>query len=192
MTRMEESDEDPITTTQTNHDSPTDVRDKLLDNDMRSFKNRGFHDGYDEGKKMVLQEAFDKGYKKAFEQNFILSTLKGVANALKSSYNLNQRQSIRPTSSPAVTSSSLSSSSSSSSSSASPSSSSSSSSTSSSSTSPPSSAASSTTLTTNHLNILEAMKFDGTRDIESIKNDLIKICRENKLEILAHYVSQIR
>lgn len=121
-------------------------RNTLIDNEMRSFKNRGFHDGYDDGKKAVIKQAFDTGYKKAFEQNFILSTLKGVASALRTSYN---------------------------------------------------SASSSSTngvnvnISSKHLSILESMKFDGTTDIESIKKDLIKVCRENRLEILAHYVSEI-
>lgn len=46
-------------------------------------------------------------------------------------------------------------------------------------------------ISSNHLSKLESMKFDDAGDIESIKEDLIKICRENRLEILAHYVSQI-
>lgn len=102
------------------------AREMMLTNEMRSFKNRGFHDGYDEGKSSTVQAAFDSGYKKAFERNFILSTLKGVAQALKTSYNLSNN-----------------------------------------------------------------MKFDDASEIETIKNDLVKICRENRLEILAHYVSQI-
>lgn len=103
-----------------------------MDKEMRAFKNRGFHEGHDEGKGAKLQEAFDSGYKKAFEQNFILSTLKGVASALKTSY-----------------------------------------------------------ISTNHRGLLDSMKFDGSIDNEALKRDLITICRENRLEILAHYVSQI-
>lgn len=123
-----------MTTTSTKTTSLT-TRDQLLDNEMRPFKNRGFHDGYDVGKRIVLQDAFDSGYKKAFEQNFILSTLKGVASALKSNYNIN--------------------------------------------------------ISSNHLSLLNSMKFDGSSDSESIKKDLIAICRENRLEVLAHYVSQV-
>lgn len=182
MTMDMDSDED----SNTNGTSSPARRDKLLDNEMRSYRNRGFHDGYDEGKKAVIQEAFDTGYKKAFEQNFILSTLKGVASALKSSYNLNQshrhqQHQDEPPSTPPTSSSSASDLNSS--------------------TSSPVSRTSSTSTTSSstmrggsphHLRMLESMKFDGTSDIESIKNDLITICRENRLEILAHYVSQIR
>lgn len=117
------------------------TRSRLLDNEMRSFKNRAFHDGYDEAKGAVLQEAFDSSYKKAFEQNFILSTLKGVASALKTSGFSSNSVSVN--------------------------------------------------ISSNHLSLLDSMKFDGSGDIESIKKDLITICRENRLEILAHYVSQI-
>lgn len=46
-------------------------------------------------------------------------------------------------------------------------------------------------ISSNHLSMLESMKFDNTSDIETIKRDLVRICRENRLEILAHYVSQI-
>lgn len=107
----------------------------MLGNELRAFKNRGFHDGFDEGKNAVIQEAFDSGYQKAFERNFALSTLKGVAHALRSSVTLSQSHQV--------------------------------------------------------LSTLESMKFDNSSDIESIKSDLIKICRDNRLEILAHYVSQI-
>ena len=61
------------------------TREALLNNELRSFNNRGFHDGYDDGKKSTSQQNFDLGYKKAFEQTFILATLKGVAEALKTS-----------------------------------------------------------------------------------------------------------
>lgn len=131
---MDDSEEDTTSPATTDLDLKT--REKILDNEMRSFKNRGFHDGYTDGKKAIIQDSFDNGYKKAFEQNFILSTLKGVANALQSSYNL-----------------------------------------------------SNINISSNHLSKLESMKFDNAGDIESIKEDLIKICRENRLEILAHYVS---
>lgn len=120
-------------------DNPSESEEdnkKMISNELRSMRNHGFHDGYDEGKKVVIQEAFDTGYKKAFEENFILSTLKGVAHALKSSYNH-------------------------------------------------------VNISRNHLSILESMKFDNASDIEIIKSDLIKICRENRLEILAHYVSHV-
>lgn len=147
-------------------------REKLLDNEMRAFRNRGFHDGYDDGKKAVVQEAFDAGYQKAFEENFILSTLKGVAQALKTSYNLNNIN--RPTSSTSTTSTLSSSSSSPLPSSAST-----------------NSAINTNNISNNHIEILESMKFDNASDIDSIKQDLIKICRENRLDILAHYVSHV-
>lgn len=125
----------------TENDSSSDeldleTREKLLNNDLRSHTNRGFHDGYDEAKTDKLQEAFDVGYKKAFEQNFVLSTLKGVAQALildKINFKI----------------------------------------------------------TITNLAILESMNFDNPDEIESIKENLIRICRENRLEILAHYVSQM-
>lgn len=226
------------------------TRESLLNNEMRSFKNRGFHDGYDDGKRSSIQEAFDSGYQKAFEQNFVLSTLKGVAQALKSSYNLNQNQNdsainSRPTSTISTTSTtSTASSSSSTSPSKNPKYSSrsrmknlfgssskiscsnkkvddlicSSNSSSASSitasnlsvssvgnnmltpagsskiinkTAGSASKIKSNNINNNHLLILESMKFDNVQDIESIKSDLIKICRENRLEILAHYISQI-
>lgn len=192
---MDDSDEDL-----TNEDESTELdlktRQRLVENEMRSFKTRGFHDGYDEGVKRTSQKAFDAGYKKAFEQNFILSTLKGVAHALQSSYNLTNR--------PTSTISSITSSSSSSSPSGrhhrmrskrcdggTSSSGSSSSNVSSSANSPAPCSNINVNISGNHLSILESMKFDDASDIESIKNDLIKICRENRLEILAHYVSQI-
>jgi len=161
------------------------TRDRLIENDLRSFKNRGFHDGYDDGRKSVAQDAFDAGYKKAFEQSFILSTLKGVAQTLKTSYNLKTKN--RPTSTTISCSSS-------------PSSrlrddsgSDCSINLNSSSNSNNTTGGSNMTIDIpeNHLNLLESMKFDNASDIESIKSDLIKICRENRLEILAHYVSQI-
>lgn len=136
------------------------TRERILENEMRSFRNAGFHDGYDEGKRSVIQGAFDDGYQKAFEQNFILSTLKGVAHALKSSYNLTiNSKTSSTTSTPSPTTSRI--------------------------------TINNDNISSNHLSILESMKFDDAGDIESIKNDLIRICRENRLEILAHYVSQI-
>ena len=276
------------------------LRDKLIVNEMISVRNRGFHDGYDEGKQKTMQKSLDAGYERAFERNFILSTLKGVATALKSSHNLkeqngltadhsrrrhhqNQRPNsanypspstkinrndsssthsslaqIPPTkgstasSSPKSTSTLSTSSYSTSSASSSPSTTSTSSSTSSKSkhhhhrhsTGQPNSrlltqkylgntgrrSAISTksngnenpsnggsdnatrrlssgnvsgcgnfssthvvnvNISSNHMSLLESMKFDSTSDIESLKKDLIRICRENRLEILAHYVSQI-
>lgn len=228
----------------------------------------GLHDGYEEGvrpKKHSHRNETTKPVgqgRKAFEQNFILSTLKGVANALKSSHRNSLKQSLsnteqsrRPTS--AISSASTPSTSSSDSSSTSSfvvasttlkshrhstgpangvdlelasncSTSSSVSSNLSSSNmigssdcyqtnnnttgsgetdgkshhqhnyhhhagrrSIGSNNASNVTISSDHLNLLESMKFDSTSDIESIKKDLIKICRENRLEILAHYVSQI-
>lgn len=110
-------------------------RQRMLANEMRSIRNHGFHNGYDEGQASVVQESFDTGYEKSFEQNFILSTLKGVAEALVGS----NRYSISD----------------------------------------------------QHISMLKSMKFDNAGDIESIKKDLINICRRNRLEILAHYVSQV-
>lgn len=187
---MEESDDDSFNQS-TDLDKKT--RDKILENEMRSFRNRGFHDGYDEGKKIIIQNAFDNGYQKAFEQNFILSTLRGVAQALIASHNLNSTNSTATTktaSTNLVTKPST------------PSSSRPTSTTSSASTSSPCPSHSSTSssssinnsninISSNHLSILESMNFDNATDIESIKNDLMKICRENRLEILAHYVSEI-
>jgi len=135
-----------------NSDLSPKERGKLLNNEMRSFKNRGFHDGYDKGKETTIQESFDTGYKKAFELNFILSTLRGVANALKSSNNLKRQTTIYNQKNHNVVN---------------------------------------LRISENHLYLLESMKFDGTTDVESLKGDLIKICRENRLEILAHYVSQV-
>lgn len=183
---MDDSDEDASNPT-TELDLKT--REQILDNEMRSFHNRGFHDGYDEGKKIVLQKAFDAGYQKAFEQNFVLSTLKGVAHALKSSYNLSRSSSTTSTS-PLMPSinrrrSNLFGSSKNDDTSSSSSSSSNISNTTGSSNN------NVNNILSNHLSMLESMKFDNASDIESIKNDLIKICRENRLEILAHYVSQI-
>lgn len=227
-------------------------REKLIDNEMRSFKNRGFHDGYDEGKKATAQDAFDSGYQKAFEQNFILSTLRGVAQALKSSYNLNNQTTSgsRPTSTTSTGSTASSSCSATSSSSPLNNRSTpinqknrsrmrtnmfgsstrfslgnkttttddlincSSNSSSSSSITTNLSLGSSSVITStgaerggssignddgkdrnsthnNHLLLLESMKFDNVQDIDSIKKDLIKICHENRLEILAHYISHI-
>lgn len=168
-------------------------REKLLDNEMRAFRNRGFHDGYDDGKKAVVQEAFDAGYQKAFEENFILSTLKGVAQALKTSYNLNKNNMNRPTSSTSTTSTSSSSTSSPLPSLPSTTNSSTTTSTIATSSSSSSSATNTnlTNISSNHIRILESMKFDNASDIDSIKQDLIKICRENRLDILAHYVSHI-
>lgn len=230
MKIMQESD-DENTNQSTDFDKKT--RDKILENELRSFRNRGFHDGYDEGKKAVIQNAFDNGYQKAFEQNFILSTLKGVAQALIASHNLNSTSSgSGPTATTKITSTNLVTKSSTPSSSR-PTSTTSSSSVASTSSPYPSNSSkqrivrssnifgSSTTTTTsggggdisssssssnvsntttgnsninissNHLSILESMNFDNANNIESIKNDLIKICRENRLEILAHYVSEI-
>lgn len=223
---MDDSDEDftQSSTSNTNQDDELDynTREKMVKNEMRSFRNRGFHDGYDEGKKAVIQQAFDTGYQKAFEQNFILSTLKGIAHALKSSYNLNSATAIdttsaRPTSIPSSSSSKLTSSTNINSP-PSPRSkpgslfgsrsivgsksrslplagdSSAGSSCSSSSNVSNTTAGSSNfnvNISSNHLLLLESMKFDDAENIESIKNDLIKICRENRLEILAHYVSHI-
>lgn len=196
----------------------------MLGNELRAFKNRGFHDGYDEGKKAVIQEAFDSGYQKAFERSFALNTLKGVAQALRSSFNLSQNQQERtidhhgertqdhssprrsgghqkrPTSIASTASLSLSRTQSNpcednttaSCSSASSSASGSSCNVSGSqATGISSSNIGSVNISSNHLSTLESMKFDNSSDIESIKRDLIKICRENRLEILAHYVSQV-
>lgn len=231
------------------------VRDTLLTNELRSFNSRGFHDGYDDGKKSSSQQNFDLGYKKAFEQQFILSTLKGVAEALKSSCNLNNKgdsnhnDKLRQHNNSTIISCS------------------------SSQTNTINSNGfnhddkinnSTTTcpkqqiegilttpkkmtpiknlsrndvntprnlsvnsnanniinnntsnlnnsncidrnqtsfnnqkgfvdanLSSNHLNLLESMKFDDATDIENLKDNLIKICRDNRLEILAHYVAQI-
>lgn len=198
---MDDSEDDANSPTTTDLDLKT--RKKILDNETRSFKNRGFHDGYTDGKNAVIQESFDTGYQKAFEQNFILSTLKGVAHALQSSYNLKNPTSAisspSPTSSPSqlirmrdgdrrnisnlfgsgtATTGDISSSSCSSSSEVSA-------------TTIGNSNINVNNISSNHLSILESMKFDNAGEIESIKEDLIKICRENRLEILAHYVSQI-
>lgn len=207
---MDDSDDE---TNKSSSELDIGTREMMITNEMRSFKNRGFHDGYDEGKNSTIQGAFDTGYRKAFEQNFILSTLKGVAHALKSSYNLNSKININRNQRPNSLTPTISSTSSSQSACGDISSASSSSGGSRSSinvsnaipTPPPSSTittatVSSTTrssninvvnISNNHLSLLESMKFDDASDIESIKNDLVKICRENRLEILAHYVSQI-
>lgn len=200
-------------------------RERMLGNEMRAFKNRGFHDGYDEGKKAVIQKAFDSGYQEAFERNFALSTLRGVAQALRSSYNLSHQDNPRTTDSrrhhehqhhhnkrnsphrsdhPKRPTSIASTASSSSplgrtrsntedNTTASCSSASSSASGSSCNVSNTTGISSNinVNISSNHLSTLDSMKFDNSTDIESIKSDLIKICRENRLEILAHYVSQI-
>lgn len=75
------------------HQNDLETRERLLENEMRSFENLGFHDGYHDGKQSVVQNAFDCNYQKAFEQNFALSTLKGVAQALKSSARQSQNTS---------------------------------------------------------------------------------------------------
>lgn len=180
------------------------TRDNLFKNEIRSFRNRAFHDGYDDGKNAVIQKAFDDGYQKAFEQNFILSTLKGVAQALKSSHNLNSTKlTTRPTSTTSSASTASPSPSPSSKhrtergsnqlfgSSATTAKSGEISSSSSSSNVSNTTGSSNINISSNHLSVLESMKFDDASDIESIKNDLIKICRENRLEVLAHYVSGI-
>lgn len=208
---MDDSEDETSSNRGTNSELDISSRETMLTNEMRSIKNRHFHDGYDNGKNTTIQKAFDTGYKKAFEKNFILTTLKGVAHALKSSQNLNSNlgRNQRPNSLTPTTSSSSSQlgagdiSSASSSSGGSRSSINVSNITISSQSgvhNESSPTVSSTTgrsdinvvnVTNNHLSLLESMKFDDTSDIESIKSDLVRICRENRLEILAHYVSQI-
>lgn len=66
------------------YDAQSSSREVMLNNEMRSMRNHGFHDGYDEGRQSVIQEAFDTGYKRAYEQSFIQGMLKGAAHALRS------------------------------------------------------------------------------------------------------------
>lgn len=235
---MEDSDDEMTSSSHHRGEVSQSARQRMLSNELRSFKNRGFHDGYDEGKKQVIQEAFDSGYQKAFEKNFALSTLKGVAQALRSSSNLRHhhhqddhpRANIsspsrnsgahhhttnsphrlghhhhqkRPTSIASTASSSLSRTRSNPCEDATTTASCSSASSSASGSScnvssnhqamgiSSSNIVGSVNISDSHLSKLESMKFDNSSDIESIKEDLIKICRENRLEILAHYVSQI-
>lgn len=217
---MDDSDEDstinrssattnipaPTTTkTTAHHQQPKDhdleTREKLLGNEVRGIRNRGFHDGYEKGKKSTIQKSFDSGYKKAFGQNFALSTLKGVAEALKNTLELRQSspdspQSYSPStnlrdSAPTTSSSSTTLETTSTSGGVASNSSSS------------SNVSCNTTdlrdryftnnkvSSSNVLLLLETMDFNNVDNIESIKKALIQICRESRLEILAHYVSQI-
>ena len=61
------------------------VRQQTLNKEMNIHLNRGFHDGYDESIQLNINRALDHGYNLAYEQHFILSTLKGVAFGLISS-----------------------------------------------------------------------------------------------------------
>lgn len=159
----------------------------LITNEMRSFNKRGFHDGYDEGKLSTSQNAFDEGYKESFEQNFILFTLKGVAQALKSSHNIKNNTNNTNNNNNNLNNNTNNHSNNNSNSNSN------------------NNINSNNTnnhhkyhhhphrvcISNNHLTLLESMKFDDASNIDNIKNNLVKICRENRLEILAHYVSQI-
>lgn len=175
---MDESDEDS---------DEQIVRQQTLNKEMKIHHTRGFHDGYDESAQLSANRALDHGYNLAYEQHFVLSTLRGVAFGLVSSKSAKTiKEETTESDSPTTSTDN--------------------SSTNSTTTTTTTTTTNKQTLDEQQIRLLESLLIridrlqriivsqltdDEENELNDIKQDLIKICKDSRLEILAHYVSEI-